>query len=128
MSYIEDLTIKEAKEIFELFDTRHKEPQTNTDIYKSVIGKMCIVRTFSAGVHIGIVSQIDGTTALLTHSRRLWCWSGAFTLSEVAIKGVSAGTRISCEVPSILLTEAVEFLQVTQTSLESFGEFYEKTL
>ena len=73
-----------------------------------------IVRTYSAGVHIGTLVARQGTEVLLRDARRLWRWEGAFTLSEVATAGVlRSGSRISHAVPQILLTEAIELIPVS---------------
>lgn len=72
-----------------------------------------MVRTYSAGVHIGTLKERNGKEVTLTNARRLWSWAGAFTLSAVATKGVDRGnSRISVEVPEVLLTEAIEIIPV----------------
>ena len=74
-----------------------------------------IVRTYSAGVHIGTLKERNGKEVTLTTARRLWSWAGAFTLSAVATKGVDrANSRISVAVPEILLTEAIEVIPVSE--------------
>jgi len=75
-----------------------------------MIGKPVIIRTHSAGVHFGTLKQREGKEVLLTNSRRIWYWEGAFTLSAVAMHGVSNESKISIEVPEILLTEAIEII------------------
>ena len=73
-----------------------------------------IVRTYSAGVHIGTLQSREGREVTLTNARRLWSWSGAFTLNAVATKGVNRkNSRISVPVPSIVLTEAIEIIPVS---------------
>jgi len=74
-----------------------------------------LVRTYSAGVHIGTLKERNGKEVTLTNARRLWSWSGAFTLSAVATQGVDrANSRISVAVPEILLTEAIEIIPVSE--------------
>lgn len=75
-----------------------------------MIGKYVVVRTYSAGVHIGMMKAQKGTEVNLENARRIWSWYGANTLSEVSQKGVGEGSRISDRVPEILLTEAVEVI------------------
>ena len=76
-------------------------------------GPECIVRTYSAGVHIGVVKSRSGTEVELTGARRLWSWEGAFTLNEVATGGVKrASSRISKPIPSILLLQSIEIIPV----------------
>lgn len=67
-------------------------------------GNEVIVRTYSAGVHIGEIESKDGIEITLKNARRLWSWSKAFTLSAVATKGVDrSNSRISVSVPKITL-------------------------
>ena len=60
-----------------------------------------IVRTYSAGVHIGEYNIEDWKNAndpiILKNARRIWRWRGANTLNEVATVGVNRDeyTRIS---------------------------------
>ena len=78
-------------------------------------GPESIVRTYSAGVHIGEVKSLEGMTVRLANARRLWRWEGAFSLNEVATKGVKrGGSRISCAVPLITLTQAIEIIPVAE--------------
>ena len=90
----------------------------------SSIGKFCVVRTYSAGVHVGVVASQDGKLVTLTDARRIWSWKGANTLHEIAIGGVGKGSRVSDAVPSIDLTEAIEVIECTddgRKSLTSVG-------
>ncbi len=76
--------------------------------------KEVIVRTYCAGVHIGTLKSRKGREVMLTNARRLWYWKGAFTLNAVATKGVNRkDSRISVNVPSIILTEAIEIIPVS---------------
>lgn len=77
-------------------------------------GPEVLVRTFSAGVHIGVLTKREGREVTLANARRLWSWSGAFTLSAVATEGVNRkNSRISKPVSQILLTEAIEIIPIT---------------
>ena len=76
-------------------------------------GPEVLIRTYSAGVHIGTLKSREGREVVLTNARRLWSWSGAFTLNAVATQGVSrSGSRISKPVPEITLLEAIEIISV----------------
>lgn len=75
-----------------------------------MIGEFCVVRTFSAGVHMGTVVEQSGTAVLLKDARRLYRWQGAFTLNEVSQHGVAESSRISEPAPVILLTQAIEVI------------------
>lgn len=78
------------------------------------LGPEVLVRTYSAGVHIGTMTSREGREVVLANARRLWSWAGAFTLSAVATKGVDRkNSRISTAVPTITLTEAIEIIPIT---------------
>ena len=86
--------------------------------------KFVVVRTYSAGVHFGkLVSQSDDAkVVVLKAARRMWRWSGAYTLNEVAAKGIGAESKVSCPVPEIRLSEAIEVITCTsegRASLEA---------
>lgn len=73
-----------------------------------------IVRTYSAGVHIGTLKSRKGREVVLTNARRLWSWAGAFTLNAVATRGVERrSSRISAQVPEITLLEAIEIIPIS---------------
>ena len=81
-----------------------------------MIGKDVIVRTYSAGVHFGTLAARDGKEVTLTNARRIWYWEGAFTLSAIAQNGVKDTSKLSVEVPEILLTEAIEIIPCSEAS------------
>ena len=76
-----------------------------------------LVRTYSAGVHFGTLESREGKEVVLTNARRLYQWSGACSLSQVAVDGVRlSGSKISVIVPKITLTEAIEIIPMSQTA------------
>lgn len=81
-----------------------------------MIGKDVIIRTYSAGVHFGTLAARDGKEVTLTNARRIWYWEGAFTLSAVAQSGVNKKSKLSVEVPEILLTEAIEIIPCSEAA------------
>ena len=86
--------------------------------------RYCIIRTYSAGVHAGYVKAHEGKEVTLFNARRLWKWAGAFTLSEMAVNGVSKPDecKFSTTVPEIILTEAIEIIPCTATAMKSLQE------
>jgi hypothetical protein len=73
-----------------------------------------VIRTYSAGVHVGTLESREGREVVLSDARRIWRWSGANTLSEVSQKGVAEASRISEPVPTITLTEAIEVIPCSE--------------
>jgi hypothetical protein len=56
-----------------------------------MIGKMVIIRTYSAGVHFGELVSQEGKEVVLKNARRIWSWRGANTLNEVSLVGYGDG-------------------------------------
>ncbi|NBW22803.1 MAG: hypothetical protein EBR82_84145, partial [Caulobacteraceae bacterium] len=78
------------------------------------LGPEVIIRTYSAGVHIGTIISREGREVKLANARRLWSWAGAFTLNAVATKGVDRKlSRISIPVEEITILEVIEIIPVS---------------
>ncbi len=79
-----------------------------------IIGEFVLVRTYTAGVHCGVLVESNGTAVLLEAARRIWRWRGANSLHEMSLNGCAMEhTRISEPVDRILLTQATEILICT---------------
>jgi len=89
-----------------------------------VLGDYVIVRTYSAGVFAGYIHRRENKEVELKNARRLWKWSGAASLSQLAMEGVARpdDCKFPCIVKSVLLTEAIEVLPCTLTAIESIAE------
>lgn len=63
--------------------------------------KYSIVRCNGAGVFMAIVASRskDGLQAKLRDSRRLWYWSGAASLSQLAVEGTKKPSECKFPVP-----------------------------
>lgn len=83
-----------------------------------------IVRTYSAGVFAGEIVSRNGKEVVMKDARRIWYWSGAASLSQLAMEGTSdpKNCKFPCEVTYVLLTEVIEILECTdkaKTSIKS---------
>ena len=79
------------------------------------LGPEVIVRTYSAGVHVGTLKSREGKEVVLLNARRVWHWQGAFTLNAMALTGVDRkNSRISLAVPEITILEAIEIIPVAE--------------
>lgn len=89
-----------------------------------MIGKYCIVRTYSAGVFAGILASRDGKEAIMTDARRIWYWSGAASLSQLAVDGTSdpKNCKFPVALPEILVTEVIEIIPATEKAEKSIRE------
>lgn len=83
-----------------------------------LINKYVLVRTYTAGVHFGVLKFRNGRDVTLLKGRRIWSWSGANTLHEIANSGVNSESKISEEVSLIELTEAVEIIAVSPLAVK----------
>jgi hypothetical protein len=96
------------------------EPVTEPITPAPLIGQFVLVRTYSAGVHCGVLESRYGKEVLLSDVRRIWRWRGANTPNEIASKGVDeVWTRISEPVGAVLLTEAIEVIGCTPVAAEN---------
>lgn len=88
-----------------------------------MIGKTCIVRTYSAGVFLGTIKERNGKEVLLTDARRIWYWDGAATLSQLANDGTSkpGNCKFPAPVAEVLLTEAIEIIPATEAAIASIA-------
>jgi hypothetical protein len=78
--------------------------------------KYRIVRTKSAGVFAGFIARRPMSGCVVMHNaRRLWYWTGAASLSQLAVDGTKTPhtCKFPCEVPEIELMEVIEILRVT---------------
>lgn len=98
------------------------------DIATRLLGQYVICRTFSAGVFAGTLVNRNGKAAFLSNARRLWSWTGAASLSQLAAEGTSKPKecKFPVPVPCVLLTEVIEILEVSshaKASIESVPEW-----
>jgi len=84
----------------------------------------CIVRTYSAGVFAGNVVERDGKEGTLINARRLWYWSGAASLSQLAMEGTCDpdNCKFPRPVSEVTLTEIIEVLPCTKKAEKSIKE------
>lgn len=83
--------------------------------------KFVIVRTYSAGVFAGYLESRNGQEVVMRNARRIWYWSGAASLSQLAMEGTKdpANCQFPCPVDRVELLQAIEILDVTPSAQES---------
>lgn len=88
-----------------------------------MLGKACVVRTYSAGVFFGELAERNGKEAVVKNARRLWYWDGAASLSQIANSGVSkpASCKFPAPVSEVLLTEVIEIIPATEAAIASIA-------
>ena len=77
-----------------------------------------IIRADRAGVFFGELSSRNGREVELKDARRIWCWYGATTLSQLANSGLDQKKSRVCEpVKSILILDAIEVIPCTEKAI-----------
>ncbi len=91
-------------------------PAVNTDGLKYVI-----IRSRDSGCHAGYLYSQDGSTVELCYARRLWYWSGAATLSELAMNGVKKPDecKFPTKVPVMTVLGVCEIIDASEKAQES---------
>ena len=117
---INDLTIGQLKDLQSLINGGGDSKTPS----HPMVGRRCLVRTYSAGVHIGDVMEINGSECRLENALRLWKWEGGgLSLSVVASDGIKGG-RLN-KTGEIFLTNAIELIPTTQIAEKTYVKFIE---
>lgn len=128
MSKIDDLTIGEAKAIFKLFGATQSESlqvaqfaQVPQSTLSGMIGKKVIVRTYSAGVWFGTLTEKSGNEVIVSNARRMWQWFAAesISLSAVSIHGIKQEKSKIAEAVESVWLEAIEIIPCTDKAISS---------
>ena len=93
---------------------------------KEFIGEKVIVRGDRSGVFFGTLAEREGQQVMLTDCRRLWYWSGAASISQIAVDGVAhpEACKFTVTVDSIIILDAIEIIPCMQKAIESIGGVY----
>jgi len=87
------------------------------------------IRSYNAGCFCGYLKSEseDGKKVTLLKARRLWYWSGASSLSQLAMEGVKNPNdcKFPCEVESIKIMEVCEIIQMADKARKSIQEVKE---
>jgi hypothetical protein len=77
-----------------------------------------MVRTYSAGVFAGYLKSRKGQEVVLTNARRIWYWSGAASLSQLAQSGTSdpQNCKFPEPVSEVTLLQAIEIIPISSVA------------
>ena len=92
-----------------------------------MLNKKVIIRGDRSGVFFGTLSEKNGQEVKLTNCRRLWYWSGAASLSQLAVDGVANPDRckFTVSVDEIAILDAIEIIPCTVKAVESITSTHE---
>ena len=118
---VENLTIAEVRQIAALA-AGFSGPVAASAHTSPHVGKFVVVRTYSAGVHAGILVSQNGDIVELRDSRRLWKWKAVsgVSLSGVATAGIVANeSKVEPVLPALTLTGAIEIIPASDAARRS---------
>lgn len=77
--------------------------------------KYYIVRCDRAGVFFGRIAEQNAQEVTLTECRRIWWWSGACSLSQLATEGIKRPNdcKFSVTVDSLTVLDVIEIIPCT---------------
>ena len=80
-----------------------------------------IVRADRAGVFFGHIKERVGSEVTMTNVRRLWYWSGACSLSQLAVDGVKnpGECKFTVIVPEMTILGVVEIIPANEAAVKS---------
>lgn len=86
-----------------------------------------IVRCDRAGVFFGHIARRDGREVTITDVRRLWYWTGAATLSQLAQEGVKnpGACKFTMTIPEITVLDAIELIPCSDAAVASIAKVSE---
>ena len=82
-----------------------------------------IIRTEKAGVFFGNIKERNGQEAVITNCRRLWYWSGAASLSQLAVDGTSRpkDCKFTTVIDEMVVLGVIEIIPCTEKAIESIN-------
>ena len=123
MINIDELTIGQVNELKQMFACK----EIGSKGKHPMLGKRCLCRAYSAGVHIGDVVYVNPENSMevkLENALRLWQWKdGGLSLSAVANNGIKGG-RLN-KTGDVFLTNVIEFIPTTTEAEKTYEKFIE---
>jgi len=103
-----------------LEDKKVASDKNVTNLAKIFYGCYVIVRTYSSGVHFGILKEFDSehNHALINDSQRIYEWEGAFTLSYVADYGAAPSSKLSVSKSIFFVTGVDEIIPCSKEAVD----------
>jgi hypothetical protein len=83
--------------------------------------KKVIVRGDRSGVFFGELAERKGSEVKMENCRRLWYWSGAASISQLAAEGVKnpQQCKFTLAVSELEIIDAIEIIPCSETAITS---------
>lgn len=100
-----------------LIKDNEKEYTNNSllSVNGEIVGKYCIIRTYSAGVWAGYLQTKHQNEVILKDARRLWRWhtKSSISLSAIAIEGLNYEYSKVCAPVNTVWLQPIEIIPCT---------------
>lgn len=85
--------------------------------------KYVIVRGDRSGVFFGVLAQRNGQEVTLQKVRKLYYWSGAAAVEQLALDGVADPglCKFTVTVAEMVITDAIQIIPCTATAIKSLS-------
>ena len=87
-------------------------------MYKDLINKKVLVRSYDAGVYFGTLTKVEGETVRMENVRNIWHWTGATCLSQIANVGIS-GDKVSPVVEMMVINRVCQILLLSEAAIKN---------
>jgi len=86
--------------------------------------KRVVLTRSTAGIFVGNLENYENKEATLTDARRLWYWTGAASLSQLAQEGTSRpkDCKVPCAVDRVIITDVMEMLDVSDAAQKTLNK------
>lgn len=115
-------------ELRDLLTANHQVPPPPDTPGHPMLDRLCLIRTYAAGVHAGTVVWVnpDSSTEIMLHDAvRIWKWTGGgLSLSAIGRDGMKGG-RVD-RTGTICLTGVIEMIPITSSTFDTFLNFLER--
>lgn len=118
---IDELTLGQLKEIQALLGSNENKQEKTKH---PMLGRRCLIRCYSAGVHIGTITYIDGMECKIENCLRLYKWEdGGLSLSAIATNGIVKGRLNRCAEDYLL--GVIEMIPITEKAEKTMQKWIE---
>jgi len=87
-------------------------------MYKDLLNKKVLVRSYDAGVYFGTLTKVEGETVRMENVRNIWHWIGASCLSQIVNDGIK-GDKVSPIVSNMVLNGVCQILPLSDKAIKN---------
>lgn len=117
------MKIEDLLKLASLLDSKGCDDSSHAGGLSNHLGEKVIVRTYSAGVWFGELTEKSGSEVILKNARRMYYWKAkkSISLSGVAVYGISSESKI-CPAVEKQWLEVIEILALTDAAIKTIED------